>query len=101
MTDSAERGPELFGETEKGYQATVRILDLLDKLAAVESLRAAATAAGVGETQMREALRQAATMIRGGQEASSARSGSPDWRDLSVAEALSILADHGIGKSEA
>ncbi|WP_127078645.1 hypothetical protein [Rhodomicrobium lacus] len=95
MTDSAKPVPDLFGENDKGYEGTVRILDLLEKLAAAESLQGAAAAAGVGEDQMRAGLRQAASLIR--------REGAPaadDWRELSVAEALSILADHGIGQKQ-
>ncbi|ADP71322.1 molybdopterin oxidoreductase [Rhodomicrobium vannielii ATCC 17100] len=94
MTDAARSVPDLFGENDKGHEGTVRILDLLEKLAAAESLQGAAAAAGVREDQMRAGLRQAASLIR--------REGTPadDWRELSVAEALSILADHGIGQGK-
>ncbi|MBT3070379.1 hypothetical protein KKP04_05805 [Rhodomicrobium sp. Az07] len=98
MTNSARAIPDLFGESDKSYEGTVRILDLLEKLAAAESLQGAAAAAGVGEDQMRAGLRQAASMIRGEGGAAPA---PHDWRDLSVAEALSILADHGIGQGKA
>ncbi len=80
-------------------QATARILELLDKLAAAEGLGGAASATGVSEDQMRDSLRQAAQIIRKNQDASTKQRwpllGSIlDWREMTVAEALEILAEH-------
>ncbi len=78
---------------------TAQILELLDKLAAAEGLGSAASATGISEDQMRDSLRQAAQMIRKNQEAPAKQRwpllGSIlDWREMTVAEALEILADH-------
>jgi len=80
-------------------QATERILELLDKLAAAEGLGNAASATGCSEDQLRLSLRQAAQIIRKNQE-DPVRKRWPllgsilDWQEMTVAEALEILADH-------
>ena len=80
-------------------QATERILELLDKLAAAEGLGNAASATGCSEDQLRSSLRQAAHIIRKKQE-DPVRKRWPllgsilDWQEMTVAEALEILADH-------
>ncbi len=82
-------------------QATARILELLDKLAAAESLAGAATAAGLNEDQTRASLRQAAEIIRKNQQPPIKKhfKGSLlDWREMTVAEALEILGDHAINQ---
>ena len=86
-------------------QATSRILELLDKLAAAEGLDSAASATGISEDQMRDSLRQAAEIIRRNQEAPAKQRwpllGSIlDWREMTVAEALEILADHATHQEE-
>jgi hypothetical protein len=80
-------------------QATERILELLDKLAAAEGLGNAASASGCSEDQLRSSLRQAAHIIRRKQEDPVKKRwpllGSIlDWQEMTVAEALEILADH-------
>ena len=80
-------------------QATERILELLDKLAAAEGLGNAASATGFSEDRLRSSLRQAAHIIRKNQEDPVRRRwpllGSIlDWQEMTVAEALEILADH-------
>ena len=80
-------------------QATERILELLDKLAAAEGLGNAALATGCSEDQLRSSLRQAAHIIRKKQEDPVKKRwpllGSIlDWQEMTVAEALEILADH-------
>ncbi len=86
-------------------QATARILELLDKLAAVEGLGNAATAAGFTEDQLRTSLRQAAQIIRKNQE-NPVKKRWPllgsilDWHEMTVAEALEILADHAMAQQE-
>lgn len=86
-------------------QATARILELLDKLAAAEGLGGAVSATGVSEDQMRDSLRQAAQIIRKNQDVSAKKRwpllGSIlDWREMTVAEALEILADHANPKDD-
>ena len=80
-------------------QATERILELLDTLAAAEGLGSAASATGCSEDQLRSSLRQAAYIIRKKQEDPVKKRwpllGSIlDWQEMTVAEALEILADH-------
>ncbi len=80
-------------------QATERILELLDKLAAAEGLGSTAVATGYSEDQMRSSLREAAQIIRKNKE-SPVKKRWPllgsilDWHEMTVAEALEILADH-------
>ena len=80
-------------------EATERILELLDKLAAAEGLGNAASATGTSEEQLRASLRQAAEIIRKNQEPARKKRwpllGSIlDWKEMTVEEALEILADH-------
>ncbi len=87
-------------------QATERILDLLDKLAAAEGLGNAASATGCSEDQLRSSLRQAAQIIRKKQEDTVKKRwpllGSIlDWQEMTVAEALEILADHATQQEDA
>jgi hypothetical protein len=82
----------------RSEDATARVIDLLDRLAAAESLGSAAAAAGFSEDEARACLRQAAQIIR-------KNLGSPirqrfpllgsilDWHEMTVAEALEILAE--------
>jgi acyl-CoA reductase-like NAD-dependent aldehyde dehydrogenase len=82
-------------------QATARILELLDKLAAAEGIGSAAEATGVSEDQVRASLRQAADIIRQNREPLIKRRWPRqgtllDWRDMTVEEALDILADVAI-----
>lgn len=86
-------------------QATLQILELLEKLAAAESLAATASAAGENEEQVRTSLRRAAEIIREGQQRKVAaveerwplKGSILDWREMSVPEALRMLSDYGIG----
>jgi len=77
---------------------TTRLLDLLEKLAAAESLGEAAASVGVSEDQARTSLRRAADIIRKAHPAPAKQRwpllGSIlDWKEMTVAEALEILAD--------
>jgi len=86
-------------------QATERILELLDKLAAAEGLGNAASATGCSEDQLRSSLRQAALIIRKKQEDPVKKHwpllGSLlDWQEMTVAEALEILADHATNQED-
>ncbi len=97
MNTSNENTPA--AEQTQPEQATVRILELLDKLAAAEGLGNAASATGLTEDQLRSSLRQAAQIIRKNQENPIKKRwplfGSIlDWHEMTVAEALEILAEH-------
>jgi hypothetical protein len=97
MTTSDENLPA--AERTQPEQATARILELLDKLAAAEGLGNAASATGFTEDQLRTSLKQAAQIIRKNQENPVKRRwpllGSIlDWHEMTVAEALEILAEH-------
>ena len=86
-------------ERSQPEQATARILELLDKLAAAEGLGNAASATGFTEDQLRSSLKQAAQIIRKNQENPIKKRwplfGSIlDWHEMTVAEALEILAEH-------
>jgi hypothetical protein len=93
-SDESERKPD-----HSGLEQTIaRILELLDKLAAVDSLGSAAAAAGVSEDEARLSLRQAAQIIRKNQVPPMKQRfpllGSIlDWQEMTVAEALEILAE--------
>ena len=103
MTTSDENQPA--AERMQPEQATARILELLDKLAAAEGLGNAASATGFTEDQLRSSLRQAAQIIRKNQEPVKKRwpllGSLLDWREMTVAEALEILADHAAHQEEA
>jgi len=96
MTNSDENEPA--AERAQPEQATARILELLDKLAAAEGLGNAASATGFTEDQLRSSLRQAAQIIRKNQEPVKKRwpllGSILDWHEMTVAEALEILAEH-------
>ena len=100
MTNSDENQPA--AERAQPEQATARILELLDKLAAAEGLGNAASATGFTEDQLRSSLREAAQIIRKNQ-GDLVKKRWPllgsllDWREMTVAEALEILADHALG----
>ena len=104
MTNSDENQPA--AERAQPEQATARILELLDKLAAAEGLGNAASAAGLTEDQLRLSLREAAQIIRKNQ-GDLVKKRWPllgsllDWREMTVAEALEILADHAAHQEEA
>ncbi len=97
MTTLDENQPA--AERTQPEPATARILELLDKLAAAEGLGNAASATGFTEDQLRSSLRQAAKIIRKNQE-DPAKKRWPllgsilDWHEMTVAEALEILAEH-------
>ena len=97
MINSDETRPA--AERAQPEQATARILELLDKLAAAEGLGDAASATGFTEDQFRSSLREAAQIIRKNQGDLIKKRwpllGSLlDWREMTVAEALEILAEH-------
>ncbi len=103
MNTSDENAPA--AERTQPEQATARILELLDRLAAAEGLDNAASATGFTEDQLRSSLRQAAQMIRKNQEDPVKKRwpllGSIlDWHEMTVAEALEILADHAAAQQE-
>ena len=80
-------------------QATAKILELLDKLAMAEGFGNAAAATGTNEDEIRASLRQAAEIIRKKQDLLPKKRwpllGSIlDWREMTVAEALQVLADY-------
>lgn len=87
-------------------QATARILELLEKLAAAEGLAGAIETAGVSEDQVRSGLRQAAQIIRKKQYDAVPKKRFPllgsilDWQEMTVAEALEILGEHGMQSAE-
>ena len=97
MITSDEKQPA--AERAQPEQATARILELLDRLAAAEGLGNAASATGFTEDQLRVSLRQAAQIIRKNQE-NPVKKRWPlfgsilDWHEMTVAEALEILAEH-------
>ena len=104
MTNSDENQPA--AERAQPEQATARILQLLDKLAAAEGLGNAASATGFTEDQLRSSLREAAQIIRKNEENPVRRRwpllGSIlDWHEMTVAEALEILADHAAQQGDA
>ena len=97
MTTSDENQPAAEGAQPE--QATARILELLDRLAAAEGLGNAASATGLTEEQLRLSLREAAQIIRKSQEDPIKKRwpllGSIlDWHEMTLSEALEILADH-------
>ncbi len=97
MTTSDDNQPA--AERTQPEQATTRILELLDRLAAAEGLGNAASATGFTEDQLRASLRQAAKIIRKNHQDPVRRRwpllGSIlDWHEMTVAEALEILAEH-------
>jgi len=104
MTTSDDNKPA--AERTQPEQATARILELLDKLAAAEGLGNAASATGFTEDQLRSSLRHAAQIIRKNQE-NPVKNRWPllgsilDWHEMTVAEALEILADHATRQGEA
>ena len=104
MTNSDENHPA--AERAQPEQATARILELLDKLAAAEGLGNAASATGFTEDQLRSSLREAAQIIRKNQ-GDLVKKRWPllgsllDWREMTVAEALEILAEHAAHQEEA
>jgi hypothetical protein len=82
-------------------QTAARIIELLEKLAAAEeSLSSAAASAGFSVDQAQASLLQAAQMIRKNRASPPANRRFPllgsilDWREMTVAEALEILAEH-------
>jgi hypothetical protein len=96
-TDETERAPE-HSDPE---QATARIIELLEKLAAAEeSLSSAAAAAGLSVDQTQASLRQAVQIIRKNRASPPVKQRFPllgsilDWREMTVAEALEILGEH-------
>jgi hypothetical protein len=103
MSNSDENQPA--AERAQPEQATTRILELLDKLAAAEGLGNAASATGFTEDQLRSSLRQAAQIIRKSQEPLKKRwpllGSILDWHEMTVAEALEILAEHAAHQEEA
>jgi hypothetical protein len=103
MTNSDKNEPA--AERAQPEQATARIIELLDKLAAAEGLGNAASATGFTEDQLRSSLRHAAQIIRKNQEPVMKRwpllGSLLDWREMTVAEALEILADHAAHQEEA
>ena len=103
MTNSDENQPA--AERAQPEQATARILELLDKLATAEGLGNAASATGFTEDQLRSSLREAAQIIRKNQEPVKKRwpllGSLLDWREMTVAEALEILADHAAHQEDA
>ena len=97
MTTSDEKQPA--AEPTQPEQATARIIELLDKLAAAEGLGDAASATGFSVEQLRSSFRQAAQIIRKSEEDPVMKRwpllGSLlDWHEMTVAEALEILAHH-------
>lgn len=97
MTTSDENKPA--AERPQPENASARILELLDKLAAAEGLGNAASATGLTEDQLRSSLREAAHIIRKSQEDPIKKRwpllGSIlDWQEMTISEALEILADH-------
>ena len=102
MTTSDEK---TAAENAQPEEATALILELLDKLAAVEGLGDAATATGITEDRLRLSLREAAQIIRRNQENPLKKRwplfGSIlDWHEMTVAEALEILADHAVQQGD-
>ncbi len=104
MTGSNEAQKVEEMQTE---QATARILELLEKLATAEGLAGAIQTAGVSEDQLRAGLRQAAQIIRKKQHDAVPKQRFPllgsilDWQEMTVAEALEILGEHGMQCSAA
>ncbi|MFZ1107122.1 MAG: hypothetical protein WAN43_02065 [Rhodomicrobium sp.] len=99
MTTSDES--ERVAKQSDPEQATARIVELLEKLAAAEeSLSGAAASAGFSVDQAQASLRQAAQIIRRNRPSPPANRRFPllgsllDWREMTVAEALEILAEH-------
>jgi hypothetical protein len=93
-SDESERAPEKPG----AEHMTARLLDLLEKLAAAESLAEAAASVGVSEDQARASLRHAVEIIRKTRPVPVKQRwpllGSIlDWKEMTVAEALEILAE--------
>ena len=104
MTTSDENQPA--AERAQSEQTAARILELLDRLAAAEGLGNAASATGLSEDQLRSSLREAAQIIRKGQEDPIKKRwpllGSIlDWHEMTVSEALEILADHAAHQGQA
>ena len=103
MTTSDENQPA--AERAQPENASARILELLDRLAAAEGLGNAASATGLTEEQLRLSLREAAHIIRKSQEDPIKKRwpllGSIlDWHEMTISEALEILADHASQQGE-
>jgi hypothetical protein len=83
-------------------QTIARICELLDKMAAAESLGGAASVAGVSEDQARAVLKHAAEIIRRTPRElppRPVRGSLLSWREMTVADALQILSDQAISGS--
>jgi transposase len=81
------------------------ILAILDGLAAGESLTTTAAAVGISEEDVRTRLSVAAEMIRENLDSPVRKRWPPrasilDWREMTVAEALEILADEAAAEDE-
>ena len=104
MTGSNHKKP--VADQTQPEDATRKILELLDKLSVAESLGGAALSAGVSEDQVRAGLQDAAEIIRQSQLPPQSPKRWPikgsilDWREMTVAEALEILADHAAGRDQ-
>ena len=100
---SSDEGKAAPGDM-KAEQATAKILELLDKLAVAEGFGNAAAAIGTSEDEIRASLLQAAQIIRKTHEVP-ARKRWPllgsilDWREMTVAEALEVLADYAVAQN--
>jgi hypothetical protein len=82
-------------------QATARIIELLEKLAAAEEgLSGAAAATGFSVDQAQASLRQAAQILRKNRASPTGKQRFPllgsilDWHEMTVAEALEILGEY-------
>jgi hypothetical protein len=100
-TDQNERAANLTDPE----QATARIIELLEKLAAAEDLSGAAEAAGFSVDQAQASLRQAAQLIRKNRASPAAKQRFPllgsilDWHEMTLAEALEILGEYASKES--
>jgi hypothetical protein len=82
------------------------ILAVLDGLAAGESLTTTAAAVGISEEDLRTRLSVAAETIRENLDSPVRKRWPPrasilDWREMTVAEALEILADEAAAEGQA
>lgn len=99
---SSEPIKQAAGQTQPDH-SVARISELLSKLAAADNLANAAAFAGVTDDQARLALKRAAEIIRSMPKHQPPKkwpsTGSiMDWREMTVAEALEILAEHAISQ---
>jgi hypothetical protein len=89
-----ERSPRKRAAGGRG----LALLEVLDRLAAGASLGEVMAATGLSDSELRVCFQNAAERIRRSKAKKPGNDVILDWRDVSLAEALHIIADHAIKK---